>query len=63
MMGTLAVKGLKNVIKSFEMTLIQNIEQEKQKLKTKETETWKSKTQKDENLSFTKRIGKKCRLL
>lgn len=34
----------------FKWNEIQNIEQKKQKLKTKETEAWKSKTQKDINL-------------
>ena len=33
---------------------IQNIEQEKQKLKTKEIETWKTKAHKDENLVLPK---------
>ena len=36
--------------------------QKNQTLKTKDTETRKSKTQKDENLVLPKKIGRKCRL-
>ena len=35
----------------------------KKKIKTKDIETWKTKTQKDENLVFQKKVGRKCRLI
>ena len=47
------IPWLYNVIKSFKKTFNLNIEQN-WKLKGKDTETWKTKTQKDENLVLSK---------
>ena len=54
---------LYSVIKSFEMTLIQNIDQKNEKLKVKDIETRKAKIQKEENLVLLKRTARKCRLI
>ena len=43
------IPWLYNVIKSFKKTFNSNVEQNS-KLKDKDTETWKTKTQKEENL-------------
>ena len=54
---------VKNVIKSFEMTLKSKHKTEKLKTKSQRSRNMENQNKERRKPSFTKRIGRKCRLI